>query len=81
MPEVCVCVCLFCSLPFPVDADEGAAGDGDRPGPRPPTQLGKGLSREQKKGLEMVRQVMTSLDEEDGLDDVYTFRFSGHLAC
>uniref|UniRef100_W5U725 X-ray repair cross-complementing protein 5 n=1 Tax=Ictalurus punctatus TaxID=7998 RepID=W5U725_ICTPU len=60
-------------LPFPVDADEGAAGDGDRPGPRPPTQLGKGLSREQKKGLEMVRQVMTSLDEEDGLDEVYTF--------
>ncbi|XP_060786317.1 X-ray repair cross-complementing protein 5 [Neoarius graeffei] len=59
-------------LPFPVDADEGAAGDGDRPGPRPPPQSGKGLSREQKQGLEMVRQVMTSLDE-DSLDEVYTF--------
>ncbi|XP_026769014.3 X-ray repair cross-complementing protein 5 [Pangasianodon hypophthalmus] len=57
-------------LPFPVDADEGAAGDA---GPRPPPQSGKGLSREQKQGLEMVRQVMTSLDEEDGLDEVYTF--------
>ncbi|MCJ8732790.1 hypothetical protein PDJAM_G00215350 [Pangasius djambal] len=58
-------------LPFPVDADEGAAGD--RPDPRPPFQSGKGLSREQKQGLEMVRQVMTSLDEEDDLDEVYTF--------
>ncbi|XP_053353435.1 X-ray repair cross-complementing protein 5 [Clarias gariepinus] len=59
-------------LPFPVDTDEGAAGAGDRPGPRPP-QSGKGLSREQKQGLQMVRKVMNSLDEEDGLDEVYTF--------
>lgn len=65
-----------CSLPFPADADEGAAGDGDRPGPRPPPPGGKGLNREQKQGLEMVRQVMASLDEEDGLDEVYTFRYS-----
>lgn len=64
-----------------MDADEGAAGDGNRPGPRPPPQSGKGLSREQKQGLVMVRQVMTSLDEEDGLDEVYTFRYSGQLAC
>lgn len=63
-----------------MDADEGAAGDGDRLGPRPPPQSGKGLSREQKQGLEMVRQVMTSLDE-DSLDEVYTFRYSGRLAC
>ncbi|KAF7709735.1 X-ray repair cross-complementing protein 5 isoform X2 [Silurus meridionalis] len=57
-------------LPFPINANEEASGDG---GPRPPPQSGKGLSREQKQGLEMVRQVMTSLDEEDSLDEVYTF--------
>ncbi|KAK3543304.1 hypothetical protein QTP70_014034 [Hemibagrus guttatus] len=60
-------------LPFPVDADEEAAADGDRPGPRHPPHSGKGLSREQRQGLEMVRQVMTSLDEEDGLDEVHVF--------
>ncbi|XP_036425579.1 X-ray repair cross-complementing protein 5 [Colossoma macropomum] len=60
-------------LPFPVDADEGADGGGDAAGPRHPPHGGKGLSREQKQGLEMVKQVMTSLDEEDGLDEVYTF--------
>ncbi|KAL6484445.1 hypothetical protein MHYP_G00064900 [Metynnis hypsauchen] len=60
-------------LPFPVDADEGADGGGDAAGPRHPPHGGKGLSREQKQGLEMVKQVMTSLDEEDGLDEVYIF--------
>lgn len=58
-----------------MDSSEEAAGDGDAPGPGFP-QSGKGLSREQKQGLEMVRQVMTSLDEEDELDEVYTFRYS-----
>lgn len=61
------------SLPFPVDADDGADGGGDRTGPSYPPQGGKGLSREQKQGLKMVKQVMTSLDEEEGLDEVYTF--------
>ncbi|XP_047671352.1 X-ray repair cross-complementing protein 5 isoform X1 [Tachysurus fulvidraco] len=60
-------------LPFPVDADEVGAGDADRPDLRRPPQSGKGLSREQKQGLKMVRQVMASLDEEDGLDEVHTF--------
>ncbi|KAL7882043.1 hypothetical protein AOLI_G00088920 [Acnodon oligacanthus] len=60
-------------LPFPVDADEGADRGGDAAGPRHPPHGGKGLSREQKQGLETVKQVMTSLDEEDGLDEVYTF--------
>lgn len=68
----------LCSLPFPVDVDEGAAGDGDRPGPGPSPQVRKGLSREQMMGLEMVRQVMTSLGDEDSLDEVYTFRY---LSC
>ncbi|XP_055733495.1 X-ray repair cross-complementing protein 5 isoform X2 [Salvelinus fontinalis] len=63
-------------LPFPVD------GGGPNPphggynpphgGPNPP-HGGKGLSREQQQGLEMTKQVMMSLDEEDGLEEVYTF--------
>ncbi|XP_066542697.1 X-ray repair cross-complementing protein 5 [Hoplias malabaricus] len=60
-------------LPFPVDERQGADAAGDVAGPRPPPYGGKGLSREQKQGLEMVKQVMTSLDEDDGLDEVYTF--------
>uniref|UniRef100_A0A4W5KFC8 Ku70/Ku80 N-terminal alpha/beta domain-containing protein n=1 Tax=Hucho hucho TaxID=62062 RepID=A0A4W5KFC8_9TELE len=51
------------SLPFPVD------GGGSNP-----PHGGKGLSREQQQGLEMTKQVMMSLDEEDGLEEVYTFR-------
>ncbi|XP_072541137.1 X-ray repair cross-complementing protein 5 [Salminus brasiliensis] len=60
-------------LPFPADANEEADGRGDGAGPRHPHQGGKGLSREQKQGLEMVKQVMASLDDEDALDEVYTF--------
>uniref|UniRef100_A0A667YTL3 X-ray repair cross-complementing protein 5 n=1 Tax=Myripristis murdjan TaxID=586833 RepID=A0A667YTL3_9TELE len=47
-------------------------GDGDRRGSSRPG-VGKGLSREQKQGLEMVRDIMLSLDEDEGLDQVYTF--------
>ncbi|XP_030642929.1 X-ray repair cross-complementing protein 5 [Chanos chanos] len=58
--------------PFPADVEEGGAGDGDGAGPRPPSH-GKGLTQEQRQGLKMVRQIMSSLDEESGLDEVYTF--------
>lgn len=62
------------SLPFPVEGGEEGEGDGDGrdPGHRGP---GKGLTREQKSGLEMVKHIMLSLDEEDGLDQIYTFGF------
>nr|XP_014030197.1 unnamed protein product [Salmo salar] len=49
-------------LPFPVDGG----------GSNPPCG-GKGLSAEQQQGLEMTKQVMMSLDEDDGLEEVYTF--------
>uniref|UniRef100_A0AAY4AZ94 X-ray repair cross-complementing protein 5 n=1 Tax=Denticeps clupeoides TaxID=299321 RepID=A0AAY4AZ94_9TELE len=52
-----------------VELPGGGAGDGNTP--RPPR--GKGLTKEQQNGLEMVRQVMASLDEEDGLEEIYTF--------
>ncbi|XP_061736083.1 X-ray repair cross-complementing protein 5 [Nerophis ophidion] len=60
-------------LPFPVEDEAKDAGDAGRGGPGPPGS-GKGLSREQKKGLDMVKHIMLSLDEQEGLDQVYTFR-------
>ena len=64
------------SLPFPAEKDEEGAEDVDRRGPG---QLGtgKGLSREQENGLDMVKHIMLSLDEEEGLDEIYTFRWEG----
>lgn len=63
---------LHLSLPFPVD-DEESGGDGpvSDPGHH---GMGKGLSREQNEGLDMVKHIMLSLDENDGLDQIYTFR-------
>ncbi|XP_061579647.1 X-ray repair cross-complementing protein 5 [Cololabis saira] len=64
-------------LPFPVEEeeeeDEEGHGQGDRRGPGHPG-TGKGLSREQKNGMDMVKHIMLSLDEEEGLDQIYTFR-------
>ncbi|KAF6714527.1 X-ray repair cross-complementing protein 5 [Oryzias melastigma] len=60
-------------LPFPVEDDEEGEEDGEHGDPGHPG-AGKGLSREQQSGLEMVKHIMLSLDEEDGLNEVYTFR-------
>ncbi|XP_037542319.1 X-ray repair cross-complementing protein 5 [Nematolebias whitei] len=67
-------------LPFPVEDDEEGQGDGDRRGPGDPG-AGKGLSREQKSGLEMVKHIMLSLYEEEGLDEIYTFRNAVEQLC
>ena len=56
-----------------MEDDEEGQGDGDRGGPGHPG-CGKGLSEEQKSGLDMVKHIMLSLDEEEGLDEIYTFR-------
>lgn len=71
------------SLPFPVEEEgdddgeqEGGGDAADRGGPRHPG-MGKGLSVEQKKGVEMVKHILLSLDEEDGLDEIYSFRSEG----
>ncbi|NWX46881.1 XRCC5 protein, partial [Steatornis caripensis] len=65
-------------LPFPADVDDG---DGDTSAsvyaqrhrnsfPR------KGLTEQQKEGIDVVRKLMHTLDEEGGLEDIYTFRES-----
>ncbi|XP_061547898.1 X-ray repair cross-complementing protein 5 [Phycodurus eques] len=61
-------------LPFPAeDESVDEAGDASRGGPGA-HGLGKGLSGEQRSGLDMVKLIMRSLDEEDGLDQIYTLR-------
>ncbi|KAK5607056.1 hypothetical protein CRENBAI_008849 [Crenichthys baileyi] len=67
-------------LPFPVEDKEEVEGDGERTGSGDPGR-GKGLSREQLSGLEMVKHIMLSLDEEDGLDEIYTFRNAVEQLC
>ncbi|KAM6132003.1 X-ray repair cross-complementing protein 5 isoform 2-T2 [Phoenicopterus ruber ruber] len=65
-------------LPFPVDVDEGG---GDTSAsvhshmhrnsfPR------KGLTEQQKEGIDVVKKLMHTLDEEGGLEEIYTFRES-----
>ncbi|XP_028248974.1 X-ray repair cross-complementing protein 5 [Parambassis ranga] len=62
-------------LPFPAEEGEGEEGgrDADRRGNGQPG-TGKGLSSEQRDGLDMIKHVMLTLDEENGLDEIYTFR-------
>ncbi|KAM3607137.1 uncharacterized protein V6R79_002183 [Siganus canaliculatus] len=67
-------------LPFPAEDDEEGGGDADSRGPRHPG-AGKGLSREQKEGLDMVKHIMLSLDEQDGLDEIYTFKDAIEQLC
>uniref|UniRef100_UPI00398F274D X-ray repair cross-complementing protein 5 isoform X1 n=2 Tax=Pristiophorus japonicus TaxID=55135 RepID=UPI00398F274D len=59
-------------LPFALDAS--SMGDGAER--RWNISPGKELTVQQKEGVRMVRRVMLSLDEEDGLDEVFTFRES-----
>ncbi|KAJ8004393.1 hypothetical protein DPEC_G00135240 [Dallia pectoralis] len=57
-------------LPFPVEADKSGGGDGGGSGT---PYGGKSLSREQQQGLDLVKRIMRSLDEEESLEEVYTF--------
>ncbi|KAM9346851.1 X-ray repair cross-complementing protein 5-like [Symphorus nematophorus] len=69
-------------LPFPVEEnEEEGGGDADGRGPGGHPGAGKGLSREQREGLDMVKHVMLSLDEEDGLDEIYSFRNAIEQLC
>ncbi|XP_034742435.1 X-ray repair cross-complementing protein 5 [Etheostoma cragini] len=66
-------------LPFSVDDEEGG-GDADGRDPGQPG-TGKGLSQEQKRGLDMVKHIMLSLDEEDGLEEIYSFSKAIEQLC
>ncbi|KAB1279335.1 X-ray repair cross-complementing protein 5 [Camelus dromedarius] len=71
-------------LPFPVDKEDGTGdrGDGnlslDHHGPSFPL---KGITEQQKEGIQMVKKVMMSLEGEDGLDEIYSFSESLRQLC
>ncbi|KAM6979367.1 X-ray repair cross-complementing protein 5-like [Tautogolabrus adspersus] len=67
-------------LPFTAEEDEEGGGDEDRRGPGH-HGTGKGLTSEQKDGLDMMKHIMLSLDEEDGLEEIYTFRNAIEQLC
>ncbi|XP_034042069.1 X-ray repair cross-complementing protein 5 [Thalassophryne amazonica] len=67
-------------LPFPVEDNERDGGDGDSRMPDQPG-AGKGLSMEQREGLEMVKHIMLRLEEEDGLNETYTFSDAIEQLC
>lgn len=65
------------SLPFPIckSGEAGSRGDGglglDLRGLSFPQ---KGITKQQEEGIRMVERVMVSLEGEDGLDEIYSFR-------
>ena len=71
-----IVIICFASLPFPVkdhDKEGGGGGDEDSTSPGHPG-TGKGLSREQKNSLDIMKHIMLNLDEDAGLEEIYTFR-------
>lgn len=65
------------SLPFPIDknGEPGERGDLDSGlAHLKPSFPQKGLTEQQKEGIRMVTRVMLSLEGEDGLDEIYSFR-------
>ncbi|XP_060008143.1 X-ray repair cross-complementing protein 5 isoform X2 [Lagenorhynchus albirostris] len=71
-------------LPFPVGKEDGTGdrGDGnllsDHHGSSFPP---KGISEQQKEGIQMVKKVMMSLEGEDGLEEIYSFSESLRQLC
>lgn len=65
------------SLPFPVGKEDGTGDGGDGnllSDPHGSSFPPKGISEQQKEGIQMVKKVMMSLEGEDGLEEIYSFR-------
>uniref|UniRef100_A0A8D0EYY8 X-ray repair cross-complementing protein 5 n=1 Tax=Strix occidentalis caurina TaxID=311401 RepID=A0A8D0EYY8_STROC len=65
-------------LPFPVDVDEGSEDTGAsvHSHMRRNSFPRKSLTEQQKEGIDVVRKLMHTLDEEGGLEEIYSFRES-----
>ncbi|XP_039925547.1 X-ray repair cross-complementing protein 5 isoform X1 [Hirundo rustica] len=65
-------------LPFPVSAeDESGAASASVPAHMNRNSFPiKGLTEQQKQGIDVVKKLMYTLDEEGGLEEIYTFRES-----
>ncbi|XP_029460979.1 X-ray repair cross-complementing protein 5 [Rhinatrema bivittatum] len=77
-------------LPFPLDSDGGGGGSEEQNGGRGDWAYadrhrgslpGKGLTEQQREGIQVVKKIMTAFDEEGGLDEVYSFRESLERLC
>uniref|UniRef100_A0A8C5X5M8 X-ray repair cross-complementing protein 5 n=1 Tax=Malurus cyaneus samueli TaxID=2593467 RepID=A0A8C5X5M8_9PASS len=65
-------------LPFPVGVDDGSRDTSASVHAHMHRNSfpSKGLTEQQKQGIDVVRKVMYTLDEEGGLEEIYTFRES-----
>uniref|UniRef100_A0A2K6L371 X-ray repair cross-complementing protein 5 n=1 Tax=Rhinopithecus bieti TaxID=61621 RepID=A0A2K6L371_RHIBE len=71
-------------LPFSLGMEDGSGDRGDgtfRLGGHGPSFPLKGITEQQKEGLEIVKMVMISLEGEDGLDEIYSFSESLRKLC
>ncbi|NXD24399.1 XRCC5 protein, partial [Spelaeornis formosus] len=62
-------------LPFPVSVDDGSGDTGASVHAHMHRNSfpSKGLTEQQKQGIDVVRKLMYTLDEEGGLEEIYTF--------
>ncbi|XP_036988189.2 X-ray repair cross-complementing protein 5 [Artibeus jamaicensis] len=71
-------------LPFQAGKEDGTGDRGDSnlhsDHCRPSFPL-KGITEQQEEGIQMVKQVMMSLEGEDGLDEIYSFSESLRQLC
>uniref|UniRef100_A0A8C9QNK8 X-ray repair cross-complementing protein 5 n=1 Tax=Spermophilus dauricus TaxID=99837 RepID=A0A8C9QNK8_SPEDA len=71
-------------LPFPVAKINGTGDRGDGSlylDDRGPSFPQKSITEQQKEGIQMVKNMMMSLEGEDGLDEIYSFRESLRQLC
>ncbi|NXA25360.1 XRCC5 protein, partial [Ibidorhyncha struthersii] len=63
-------------LPFPVEVGDGDTSASVHSQMHRNSFPSKGLTEQQKEGIVVVRKLMHTLDEEGGLEEIYTFRES-----
>ncbi|XP_004376438.2 X-ray repair cross-complementing protein 5 isoform X1 [Trichechus manatus latirostris] len=71
-------------LPFPLGKEDGTGDRGDGNlllDHHEPSFPQKGITEQQKEGIEVVKRVMISLEGEDGLDEIYSFSESLRQLC
>ncbi|XP_056663236.1 X-ray repair cross-complementing protein 5 isoform X3 [Monodelphis domestica] len=71
-------------LPFPIDKEDGDGDTDDSSFPserQKPSLPQKGLTKQQKESLSVVKNMMMSLEGEDGLNEIYSFSESLRQLC
>ncbi|XP_003405959.2 X-ray repair cross-complementing protein 5 isoform X1 [Loxodonta africana] len=71
-------------LPFSVGGEDGTGDRGDgslRLGHHGPSFPQKGITEQQKEGIQVVKRMMMSLEGDSGLDEIYSFSESLRQLC